>query len=134
MSSTGLDHCSDVIPYGGVEEPDRSVHLPNDHRLNVLGVREAFDAADTVLLPGGLEVRVPTIPGLALPKIIVWYDRRFLNKRDATDLDEIINWYSDGLPDGHIFVQSSPGLPGPPTIDATSHLLPVQGRPGPDAR
>jgi predicted nucleotidyltransferase len=86
----------DVIPYGGVEEPDRSVHLPNDHRLNVLGVREAFDAADTVLLPGGLEVRVPTIPGLALLKIIAWYDRRFLSKRDATDLDGIINWYSDG--------------------------------------
>lgn len=38
----------DVVPYGGVETPDRSVLLPDEHLLNVLGIREAFDAADTV--------------------------------------------------------------------------------------
>ena len=86
----------DIVPYGGVEGPDRTVRLPDDHKLNVLGVREAFDAAVTARLPGGVEVRVPTIPGLALLKIITWRDRRLLSRRDATDLDEIINWYAEG--------------------------------------
>src|SRR5664279_1714852 len=60
----------DVVPYGGVEGPDRSVIFPDDHKLNVLGLREAFDAAQTVRLPGGLQVRVPTVPGLAVLKIL----------------------------------------------------------------
>ena len=86
----------DIVPYGGVEEPDRTVHLPDDHSLNVLGIQEVFDAAVTARLPGGAEVRVPTIPGLALLKIFTWRDRRLLSRRDATDLDEIINWYAEG--------------------------------------
>jgi predicted nucleotidyltransferase len=86
----------DIVPYGGVEEPDRTVHLPDDHNLNVLGIQEVFDAAVTAQLPAGAEVRVPTIPGLALLKIITWRDRRLLSRRDATDLDEIISWYAEG--------------------------------------
>jgi predicted nucleotidyltransferase len=86
----------DLVPYGGVEQPDRTVHLPDDHDLNVLGLQEVFDAAVTARLPGGIEVRVPTIPGLALLKIITWRDRRLLSRRDATDLDEIITWYAEG--------------------------------------
>jgi predicted nucleotidyltransferase len=86
----------DIVPYGGVEEPDRIVHLPDDHNLNVLGIQEVFDAAVTALLPAGAEVRVPTIPGLALLKIITWSDGRLLSRRDATDLGEIINWYAEG--------------------------------------
>jgi predicted nucleotidyltransferase len=62
----------DIVPYGGVEGPDRTVHLPDDHNLNVLGIQEVFDAAVTARLPAGAAVRVPTIPGLALLKIITW--------------------------------------------------------------
>jgi predicted nucleotidyltransferase len=38
----------DVVPYGEGERPDRSVVFPDDHKLNVVGVREAFDAAQAV--------------------------------------------------------------------------------------
>ena len=42
----------DVVPYGGIEAFDRTVDLPDDHRLNVLGLREAFATAQTArLLP-----------------------------------------------------------------------------------
>jgi predicted nucleotidyltransferase len=86
----------DVVPYGGVEGPDRSVLFPDDHKLNVLGVREAFDTAQTVRLPGRLDVRVPTVPGPAVLKILAWADRRLQSSRDAVDLDEIIGWYGEG--------------------------------------
>lgn len=85
----------DVVPYGGVEETDRSVVFPDDHKLNVLGVREVFDAAQTARLPGALDVKVPTVPGLALLKIMTWADRRLQSRRDAVDLDEIIDWYGE---------------------------------------
>jgi predicted nucleotidyltransferase len=86
----------DVVPYGGVEGADRSVVFPDDHTLNVLGVREADGAAQTVQLPGGLQVRVPTVPGLAVLKILAWANRRLQSSRDAVDLDEIIGWYCEG--------------------------------------
>jgi hypothetical protein len=93
----------DVVPYGGVEGPDRSVVFPDHHKLNVLGTREAFDAAQTVRLPGGLDVRVPTVPGLAVLKILAWADRRLQSSRDAVDLDEIIGWYGEGgISNGHM--------------------------------
>jgi predicted nucleotidyltransferase len=85
----------DVIPYGGVEEPDRSVVFPDDHRLNVLGVSEVFDTAQIARLPGALDVWVPTVAGLALLKIMAWADRRLQSRRDAVDLDEILGWYGD---------------------------------------
>jgi predicted nucleotidyltransferase len=86
----------DIVPYGGVESPDRSVLLPDDHLLNVLGIREVFAAADAVRLPGDVAVHVPTVPGLALLKIIAWAERRLLSRRDATDLGEVLDWYAQG--------------------------------------
>jgi len=89
----------DIVPYGGVEGPDRAVRLPEDHSLNVLGVREAFAAADTARLPVGsatTDVRVPTVAGLVLLKFVAWADRRLQHRRDAVDLDELIGWYAEG--------------------------------------
>ncbi len=96
VSPAGAPVEVDIVPYGGVEKPDRTVDLPDDHNLNVLGIQEVFTAAVTARLPGGVEVRVPTVPGLALLKIFAWRDRRLLSRRDATDLGEIINWYAEG--------------------------------------
>ncbi|MBK8075263.1 MAG: nucleotidyl transferase AbiEii/AbiGii toxin family protein [Kineosporiaceae bacterium] len=86
----------DVVPYGGIEAVDRTVDLPDDHRLNVLGLREAFATAQTARLPGDVQVRVPTVPGLTLLKLVAWSERHLLHRRDAVDLDEIIGWYAQG--------------------------------------
>lgn len=45
----------DIVPYGGIEAPDRTIHLPDEHTLNVLGLREAHDAAQLACLPGGVQ-------------------------------------------------------------------------------
>ncbi|WP_051771706.1 nucleotidyl transferase AbiEii/AbiGii toxin family protein [Saccharothrix sp. NRRL B-16314] len=84
----------DVVPYGGVERVDRTILWPGDHKMNVLGLREAVDSAETALLPDGVSVRVPSIPALALLKLFAWQDRHYDDTRDAVDLVTITKWYS----------------------------------------
>jgi predicted nucleotidyltransferase len=86
----------DVVPYGGIEGEDRTILWPDDHRMNVRGLSEAVDSAETVVLPGGLAARVPSIPALALLKLLTWWDRRASTRRDAIDLATMIDWYSSG--------------------------------------
>jgi predicted nucleotidyltransferase len=86
----------DVLPYGGIEREDRTILWPDDHRMNVRGLSEAVASAETVLLPGGLAVRVPAVPALALLKLLTWWERRASTSRDAIDLAMMISWYSSG--------------------------------------
>ncbi|MGC7102209.1 nucleotidyl transferase AbiEii/AbiGii toxin family protein [Amycolatopsis lurida] len=86
----------DVVPYGGIEAEDRTVLWPDDHRMNVRGLSEAVESAEAVLLPGGLVIRVPSVPALALLKLLTWWDRRYDTTRDAIDLATMIDWYSSG--------------------------------------
>lgn len=59
----------DVVPYGDIEQDDRTILWSDDHKMNVLGLREAVDSAEEVILPGGLSVKIPSIPALALLKL-----------------------------------------------------------------
>jgi predicted nucleotidyltransferase len=86
----------DVIPFGAIENADRTVALPDDHELNVLGFREAYDSAVTVRLPGGLTVPVASLPAQSLLKLLAWRDRRFDDRRDAIDLRALLSAYHDG--------------------------------------
>lgn len=85
----------DVVPCGGVEAGDRTVLL-NSHRINLLGIRESFEARQPALLPGGLEVAVASVSGLAVQKVVAWSDRRSWTTRDAVDLATILGWQTVG--------------------------------------
>jgi predicted nucleotidyltransferase len=80
----------DVIPFGDIETAERTVTLPNDHELNVLGFQEAYEAAVTVRLPGGLVVPVASLPAQSLLKLFAWRDRRYDDRRDAIDLRSVL--------------------------------------------
>ncbi|MEU3765215.1 hypothetical protein AB0E55_09155 [Amycolatopsis keratiniphila] len=86
----------DVVPYGGIEDDDRTILWPDDHRMNVRGLSEAVASAESVLLPGGLVIKVPSVPALAMLKLLTWWDRRLRTTRDAIDLGTMIGWYSSG--------------------------------------
>jgi len=53
------------VPYGGIEQADRTIMWPDDYAKSVLGLREAVDSAQTVLLPQGVSVQVPSILAIA---------------------------------------------------------------------
>lgn len=51
----------DVVPFGAIEAPDRSITWPDDHTMTVLGFREALTNAVIGLLPKGVTVRLPSL-------------------------------------------------------------------------
>lgn len=94
--ATGLP--LDIVPFGGIENPDRTISWPPDHHtvFDCFGAREAFKATIPVQLPNNVTLRVASIPALALLKITAWKDRKRSHPgRDAGDLLLYARHYMD---------------------------------------
>ena len=88
----------DIVPFGGVESPVRTISWPPDQETiyDCFGAREAFDTSAVVLLPEGIALRVASIPALALLKVTAWHDRKHTDPgRDAPDLLLYLKSYLD---------------------------------------
>lgn len=88
----------DIVPFGGIERPDRTISWPPDHHIvfDCFGAREAFAVSIPVQLPMHVTLRVPSIPALALLKITAWEDRKHSHPgRDAGDLLLYARHYMD---------------------------------------
>lgn len=86
----------DVVPFGSIAQDGRVV-WPNeeDSEMNVLGFDEASRSTVEVILPHNLVIRVVSIPGLVLLKVIAWKDRHIAKPRhDARDIRELLLSYS----------------------------------------
>ena len=61
----------DIVPFGGIEGPDRTFTWPPDNAeiFDCFGVSEALAASVRVLLPDGVNLKVATIPALTVLKI-----------------------------------------------------------------
>ena len=63
----------DVVPFGGVARDDHEVEWPeSDRTMSVLGYREAFDAAVGVRIGDAPPVRVASLPGVVVLKLVAW--------------------------------------------------------------
>lgn len=94
--ATGLPF--DIVPFGGIENPDRTICWPPDHHtvFDCFGAREAFEVSTPVQLPNNVTLRVASIPALALLKITAWEDRKHSHPgRDAGDLLLYARHYMD---------------------------------------
>lgn len=80
----------DVVPYGAISDEMKRISWPPDHDMvmSMLGFEEAYQSALTVRIASEppLDVLVPSIPALALMKIISWDDAYPRRERDAQDL------------------------------------------------
>lgn len=88
----------DIVPFGGIEGPDRQFAWPPDYDtvFDCFGVNEAFAASVSVQLPDGVQVRVAPIPALTILKIAAWQDRKYTHPgRDAPDLLLFLRRYMD---------------------------------------
>jgi predicted nucleotidyltransferase len=65
----------DIIPFGGISDPDGNISWPPDHDfiMSTAGFEEAFQAAQLVRVRAHptLDIRVASLAGLAILKIIV---------------------------------------------------------------
>jgi len=92
------DQRVDLIPFGGVERPDRRVAWPPDGAevMNVSGFKEALATAIRVRLPGGHSFRVASLPAQAVLKLWAWHERSgSAPGKDASDLWLLLRHYGE---------------------------------------
>ncbi len=97
----------DLVPFGGVEEEGGKARFPpeGNPELTVLGFGAAWEAALPVRFveepvgegPGGKEpvIRVASLEGLALLKLLSWNERPTKRARDAQDLCLLLQHFYD---------------------------------------
>jgi predicted nucleotidyltransferase len=87
----------DLIPFGGVTALDGTIEWPPspDIVMNVAGFEEALASSLPVEIAPGLTVRVSSLPGLTLLKLIAWSDRGHETNKDAADLYRLLTSYAD---------------------------------------
>lgn len=87
----------DIIPFGAVAAADKTIAWPPDKNvvMNVAGFQEALESSISLLVEDDLAIRVSSVPGLAMLKVIAWQDRRRENNKDALDLFRLLERYAD---------------------------------------
>lgn len=87
----------DLVPFGNIEESEGSLRWPSGGArvMSTLGMREAHDNAVHVWLDGDLPVKVASLEGQALLKLVAWRDRPRERKRDAEDFCLLLRSYYD---------------------------------------
>jgi len=89
----------DIVPFGPIADENKRISWPPEHEIfmSMLGFREAYEYSITVRLSSDpeLDIKLPTLPGLAIMKIISWKEKHPERKRDAEDLLLIMQKYED---------------------------------------
>jgi predicted nucleotidyltransferase len=89
----------DLIPFGSIEDKDGSITWPPDHeiRMNLSGFQECFKHAVSMKLSSNPEliVKMVSLAGLAILKLISWDDNPERRSKDAPDLFLIMRHYLD---------------------------------------
>ncbi len=80
----------DIVPFGKISSQRKTISWPPEYEvfMSIEGIQDAYDSAMTLRLSDNpaLDVKVPTIPGMALMKIFSWHDRYPERPKDAEDL------------------------------------------------
>ncbi len=89
-----LIHCNgtiiDLIPFGSLENPAGTISWPPEHDvvMRTSGIEDAFRSNLGVIVSHDpyIEVKVCTIAGLAMMKLLSWHDNYPLRTKDAEDV------------------------------------------------
>ena len=89
----------DIVPFGGIAGSQGKISWPPEHEvfMTTMGFEEAYEFAMTLRLRDQpvLDIKVATIPGLALMKVISWHDCYPERPKDAEDLLLLMNHYAE---------------------------------------
>jgi predicted nucleotidyltransferase len=99
----------DIVPFGGITGGQGKISWPPEHEvfMSTMGFEEAYECAMTLRMRDqpALDIKVPTIPGLALMKVISWHDRYPERPKDAEDLLLLMNYYADAGNEERLYVE-----------------------------
>ncbi|MDD4996800.1 MAG: nucleotidyl transferase AbiEii/AbiGii toxin family protein [Syntrophales bacterium] len=80
----------DIVPFGPIAGQNGKISWPPHHRvyMSMCGFKEAYENSITVRISSrpDLDIKLPTVPGLALMKLVSWEERYPERKKDAEDL------------------------------------------------
>jgi len=89
----------DLIPFGPIADKMGNIKWPPDEEIvmHIIGFEEAFANSQILRLRDDpiLEIKVATLAGLAVMKIISWKDGYPNRRKDASDLALIMGNYTD---------------------------------------
>ena len=91
------DICIDIVPFGAIAGGESKLRWPRNHDMimNVLGFNEAYACSTLVRLSADpvLEIRMATLPGLSVLKLLSWKEKYPERKKDAEDILFIMMHY-----------------------------------------
>jgi len=85
----------DIVPFGGLEEPPGEIAWPPDFatRMGVAGFTDVHDHCILVTVSPGVVVKVVSLPGFAILKLIAWSERKDQTTRDGADIGFLCRHY-----------------------------------------
>lgn len=85
----------DVIPFGKIAQKDGNIYWPPDgtFAMSVWGFPEIAAAAISVSIDDELNIKISSLPGFFLLKLIAWKDRYLSSLKDAYDIALILLHY-----------------------------------------
>lgn len=95
----------DLVPFHGVTQSDQKIAWPPEGEfvMNVAGFEEALASALLIEAEANLAVRVTSIPGLIVLKLIAWLDRKVTNNKDAADIFTLLSMYASAGNENRIY-------------------------------
>ncbi|MDH6304121.1 putative nucleotidyltransferase [Parabacteroides sp. PF5-5] len=87
----------DIVPFGDVAEDDGNIYWPPDETIamSVWGFPEMADATIHVEIDGEFTIKIASLPGLFLLKLVAWKDRHLSASKDAYDIALLLTNYLD---------------------------------------
>jgi predicted nucleotidyltransferase len=85
----------DIVPFGDIMKSDHKIFWPPNEELamSVLGFTAADESAVKVSIDNETEIKIATLSGIFILKIIAWKDRNLSNNKDADDIGFILENY-----------------------------------------
>jgi len=104
----------DILPFGSITDKDRNISWPPEHEIimSMAGFDEAYEHSITVRISSDpdLNIKLASLPGLAIMKLISWKEKYPDRKRDAEDLLLIMNKYEEAGNSDRLYGEELPLL------------------------
>ncbi|MDR2921022.1 MAG: nucleotidyl transferase AbiEii/AbiGii toxin family protein [Tannerella sp.] len=87
----------DILPFGDVAEDDGNIYWPPDETIamSVWGFPEMAYSTIGVEIDGEFSIKIASLPGLFILKLVAWKDRHLSGSKDAYDIALLLTNYLD---------------------------------------
>lgn len=85
----------DIVPFGGLEQPPGQIAWPPDFttRMGVTGFADVHDHCILATVAPAVVVKVVSLPGFAILKLMAWSERKNQATRDGADIGFLCRHY-----------------------------------------